>query len=430
ISFLVALNDGKIKMGQTVNGCGGQRMMYGRVMKDWNWHKGGYGMLTVSQCLEQSSNIGVSTLIDNNYHGAPEKFVQGLYKVGIAEDLKLDIPGYAVPRIRMPKKDKSNWSNTALPWMSIGYETQVPPISILTFYNGVANNGRMMRPRFVTCAMRNNELVREFPPQVIREQMASPQAIKDLQTCLFNVVDVGLGKRAGSKNFSVSGKTGTAQVWTKGGKTSGHLVSFTGYFPSEKPRYSCMVCIISNTPGASGGLHCAPVFRKVAEMVMANTLKPTLKNDTLHRKLPVVDKGNLHYASRVLNGFGVKTLGDFSDSEVPAWGSAITSDSYVTLQSQKVRSDIVPNVIGMGARDAVFYLEKLGLKVKVEGVGTVQQQSLPFGHVFKKGEMIRLKLGVKGYRPDDFVKDEAMVAQGQDLESDTANVNKKDTLGN
>ena len=410
ISFLVALNDGKIRMGQTVNGCGGQRMMYGRVMKDWNWHKGGYGMLTVSQCLEQSSNIGVSTLIDNNYHSDPEKFVRGLYKVGIAEDLKLDIPGYAVPRIRMPRKDKHNiwinWSNTALPWMSIGYETQVPPISILSFYNGVANGGRMMRPRFVTCAMRNNEIVREFPPQVVRESMASPQAIKDLQTCLRNVVQVGLGKRAGSRNFSVSGKTGTAQVWTKGGKTSGHLVSFTGYFPSEKPRYSCMVCIISNSPGASGGLHCAPVFKKVAEMAMAHTLKPRMTVDTLHKRMPVVDKGNLHYATHVLDGFGIRTRGSDVGEDLSGWGKAVTAENYVQFQTQALRTDIVPDLTGMGARDAVYYLERMGLKVIVDGFGTVQQQSLPFGHVVVKGETIRLKLGFKGYQSKDFVKDD------------------------
>ena len=152
MSFLVAFNDEKLKIDDKVDCCGGQKLMYGRKMKDWNWHKGGYGTLTASQCLEQSSNIGVSVLIDKIYHNNPEKFVKGLYSLGIAEDLHLDIPGYTPPRIRYPRKDKKgkqwlNWYDTALPWMSIGYETQIPPISVLNFYNGIANNGKMMKPR-------------------------------------------------------------------------------------------------------------------------------------------------------------------------------------------------------------------------------------------------------------------------------------------
>lgn len=210
MSFMVAFEDGKIHMNDRVDVAPGVRIMYGRKMKDHNWRRGGYQMLTVSECLEYSSNIGVSTLIDRYYHKCPERFVDGLYKIGITENLHLDIPGAATPLVRRPKRDGSNWSKTALAWMSIGYETQIPPVSVLNFYNGVANNGRMMRPRFVTAAMRNGEVIQEYPPQVIREHMCSPATLKNIRTCLYRVVSKGLGKKAGSSHFSVSGKTGTA----------------------------------------------------------------------------------------------------------------------------------------------------------------------------------------------------------------------------
>ena len=152
-SFMVALDDGKIDTTDRVDtGCG-LMQMYGSTMRDHNWHRGGYGVLSVPRVLQVSSNIGVSYLIDKYYHANPETFVEGLHRVGIAENLHLPFPEYMPPRVRMPKKNKRgqwiNWSNTALPWMSIGYETNVPPISVVTFYNAIANGGVMVRPRFV-----------------------------------------------------------------------------------------------------------------------------------------------------------------------------------------------------------------------------------------------------------------------------------------
>ena len=149
-----------------------------------------------------SSNIGVSHVIDKNYGKEPERYVKGLYRVGIHEDLKLPLVGYLPPRIRMPEKNKrgqyTNWSKTALPWMSIGYETQIAPINTVTFYNAIANNGKMMRPRFVKKVMKNGETIAEYPPEVIRERIAKPKAIETMQTILEHVVSQGLGRKAGS----------------------------------------------------------------------------------------------------------------------------------------------------------------------------------------------------------------------------------------
>ena len=396
MSFMVAFNDNKISMNDHSDTGDGIKLMYGRRMRDRNWHRGGYQVISVPECLGYSSNIGVSVLIDRNYHDHPEKFVDGLYKIGIAEDLHLDIPGYTPPRIRRPKKDGSNWSKTALAWMSIGYETQVPPISVLNFYNGVANNGRMMRPRFVTAAIRDGEVIQEYPPQVIREQMCSPQALKNIQTCLEWVVSKGLGGRAGSKHFKVSGKTGTAQVWNKGGFSRDYLVSFAGYFPSDAPLYSCIVCIQKHGLPASGGTQCGPVFKKIAEMVMLKTMQPQLSiaTDTLHSHLPQVNNGNLAYTANVLNQLNLLQNGGelgFSSEKI-SWGHSEPDGQRLKLVGDTLSAKIVPDLKGMGARDALFLLEKLGLRVKLNGVGNVVNQSLPKGHIVRAGELIVLQL--------------------------------------
>lgn len=414
MSFLVAFDDGKLNLNQTVECCGGRKMMYGLMMTDHNAHKGGYGTLTVSQCLENSSNIGVSTLIDKIYHERPEDFVSGIYRTGVGEDLDLEIPGYAVPKIPRPKRGPKGklvgWHPADIAWMSIGYRTQIPPISVINFYNGIANGGRMMKPRFVTCAMRDGKVIQEFPPMVIREQMASPGAIKTLQKCLFNVVNekTGTGKRAKSKYFTSAGKTGTAQVWEKAGKTSKKYVSFVGYFPTEAPKYSCMVSMVING-NAGGAMSCAPVFRKISEMAMSNSQKPKWENasDTLHNHLPVVCSGNMAYANNVLSDLSCMHQTDWRENNMfSAWGRSVIARNEVLLKGMPLNTEVVPDLTDMGARDAVYLLEQMGMKVQLEGYGVVQQQSLPYGHIIKKGEKILLRLGLRGYKVEAFEEEE------------------------
>jgi cell division protein FtsI (penicillin-binding protein 3) len=192
-------------------------------MKDHNWYHGGYGDINVARSLEVSSNIGVSYVIDKFYHEHPERYVKGLHRIGIGADLQLPIVGYLPPKIRMPNTKTTNkaeyWSKTTLPWMSIGYETQIAPINTVAFYNAIANDGKMMRPRFVKQIMRNGEVVYETKPEVIKNQIAKPQTIKTMQTILEHVVSQGLGRKAGSRSFKVAGKTGTAQVSQGGAGT-------------------------------------------------------------------------------------------------------------------------------------------------------------------------------------------------------------------
>ena len=397
-SIMVALEDGKITPDQTIDTGNGVYNMHGRPMKDHNWHRGGYGVITTTQTLMYSSNIGVSRLIDQNYHDQPEKYVQGLYKLGIATPLKLDIPGAGKPYIRMPNKD--NWSKTALAWMSIGYETQVPPINTLAFYNAIANNGVMVKPRFVKSIVKDGQVVENIPTEVLNPAIASPKTIQDIQIILEKVVSEGLGKKAGSKQFHVSGKTGTAQVSQgKGGYKTGtmhYLVSFCGYFPSEAPKYSCIVAIQKSGLPASGGLMAGSVFGKIAERVFAKHLAQNLTEakDSTSILIPDVKHGDISEAHYVLNKIDINSSGisEQSADGKPVWGSVTCNPDNVLFSKKEINNKLVPNVVGMGAKDAVYLLESIGLKARVTGVGKVKSQSITAGNTVRKGQTIQLRL--------------------------------------
>ena len=398
-SIMVALEDGYITPDQNVDTGNGVYMMHGRPMKDHNWHRGGYGVINTTQILMYSSNIGVSRLVDENYHKNPEKFVEGLYKLGLATPLNLDIPGAAKkPNIRMP--NKSNWSKTALAWMSIGYETQVPPMNTLAFYNAIANNGKMVKPRFVKSIMKDGEVIEDIPVEVINPAIASPKTIEQIQMILEKVVSEGLGKKAGSKQFHVSGKSGTAQVAQGGVYKSGnmrYLVSFCGYFPSEAPKYSCIVAIQKPGLPASGGLMAGSVFSEIAERVFAKHLAKDLKEakDSTSILTPDVKHGDLIATNYVLDDINVRTISSAIKKErgKPVWGKIThTPNANITLTPNEISTKRVPNVIGMGAKDAVYLLESLGLKVQIIGMGKVKSQSILAGNTLQKGKTIQLRL--------------------------------------
>ena len=404
-SFLVALDDGVVDTSFVIHTGSGVMNMHGRDMKDHNWRRGGYQDINVARALEVSSNIGVSYVIDKFYGSNPKKYVEGLYRVGIHEDLKIPLVGYHTPMIRMPDTKTTDrakyWSKTTLPWMSIGYETQIAPINTVTFYNAIANNGKMVQPRFVKQIVKNGEVLREFEPVVLKERIAKPQAIKTMQTILEHVVSQGLGRRAGSKSFKVAGKTGTAQVADQyGGYHSGttrYWLSFAGYFPADDPRYTCIVCLKKTGLPASGGGMSGLVFHHISEGVMAQNLKLDVDDarDTLSIMVPDVKGGDLVAANYVLDNLGVKTNTNWSGSYAegnPVWGKTITTNKDVTLASVSTQKGIIPDVLGMGARDAVYLLESRGVKVKLRGRGKVKSQSIYAGTAIKQGMVCELNM--------------------------------------
>ena len=382
-SFLVALDDGVVDTTFTIpTGCGVMEM-HGRSMKDHNWRRGGYGTINVARALEVSSNIGVSYVIDKFYGSNPTKYVQGLYRVGIHEDLKLPLVGYHPPYIRMPDTKTTDrakyWSKTTLPWMSIGYETQIAPINTVAFYNAIANNGKLMQPRFVKQLVKDGQVIKEFEPVVLKEQIAKPKTIKLMQTILEHVVSQGLGRKAGSKSFKVAGKTGTAQVADQYGSyhsgTTRYWLSFAGFFPADAPRYTCIVCIKKSGLPASGGGMSGVVFHHIAEGVMAQNVKRRVDDarDSSSIFKPAIKQGNSEAAEYVLTGLNIK-------------------DKPQLQPQKKTSSQVIPDVTGMGARDAVFALEKRGIRAVIKGRGKVKSQSLYAGTAVKQGMKCELYL--------------------------------------
>lgn len=392
-SIMVAMEDGYITPDYEVDTEKGIVNMHGSRMRDWNWYKGGYGVIDVTKILEVSSNIGVSRIIDKFYGDNPQKFIDGLKRMSIDTPLELGFAGEASPRILGPKD--RYFAKTTLPWMSIGYETQIPPIYILNFYNAIANNGKMVKPKFVKAITKDGNTIKDFPTEVINEQICSDNTLEQIQMILKSVVANGLAKPAGSKLFSVSGKTGTAQISQgKAGYKSGgtkHLVSFCGYFPSDKPMYSCYVAIQAPKASPSGGVQAGSVFSKIAERVYAKYLFFDLAQakDSTSVMIPDTKNGNVHETTRILNELDINYNEPESDIE---WCKASSESNNIRLSEINLNEKIVPNVRGMGAKDAVFLLEEKGLRVRLNGMGKVVSQSITPGSTAVKGQTITLTL--------------------------------------
>lgn len=473
-SIMVALDDGKITKHSTVATGNGQTKLHGRVMKDAGGH--GYGTIDVKTIMEKSSNVGVSTLIERAYGGSDElkrQFTTRLREVGAGIPLDLPIAGSRNAIMKTP--DDSTWSKTTLPWMSIGYESLLPPISTCAFYNGIANRGKLVRPRFVKAELQNGKVIREFPVEVLREQMCKQSTLEDIYEILENVVSAerGTGRKARCP-FKVCGKTGTAQIAAgKKGYHAGivrYFISFCGFFPAEDPQYTCFVGIRKYGWPASGGVHCGPVFAQVAQAVMSTGINHrTLANakDSLSTMAPVMMFGNLKETELVLNelhipfdkaafkttpdadytsaadqtatgnksdsaqkapnagaksadsanaakktaataGNKTNTSGKAGDStatgkkggqkkaqqtaEPTIWASATTANGRVSFTQRLFEPGKMPDVRGMGARDAVFMLQKAGLKVKIQGGGRVESQSIEAGTTVKEGATVTLTL--------------------------------------
>ncbi len=396
-SIMVALEDGVITPDTRVETGNGLYRMHGSNMKDWSYGgRGGFGEIDVTTVMEQSSNIGVSRLIDEHYGSDPTKFVDGLQRVGAGIPLDVPFPGSQNPRMKRP--GDNTWSKTTLAWMSIGYESLLPPISTCAFYNGIANNGKLVRPRFVKAIMEDGVIIEEFPVEVLREKMCSEKTLQQVRDILENVVSApnGTGKKAKCDQFKVCGKTGTAQVATgRGGYKNGqveYLISFCGFFPAENPKYTCLVCIQKKGLPASGGGHCGPVFKEVAQAVMAtgmNHRNPEMAADTNSVMVPKMANGNLQETISSLQAIGIKTS-DTQEIHSPMWGVCEQTEAGISLTPQDQESGKMPNLKGMGARDAVFALQTAGLKAEIKGAGRVISQSIEPGTLVNPGVKVRV----------------------------------------
>ena len=409
-SMVVLFNHNKdLKLDDKVNIGTGPIKFSNRTMKDdHSFAKG--GICTVQEVIEQSSNKGTAVLINKAFATHPEKYVEGLYALGLNKKIGTGINGEANPVIKHPndktKDGRKLWSKVSLPWMSIGYEVNVTPMHLITLYNAIANGGRMMKPQFVTEIRRGNQTVEKFDPIVLNEHITSPESIEKIQTMLEGVVIRGTAKRQFQGcGVSVAGKTGTAQYYDRVQGYAYHEpgigrklynTTFVGYFPTDKPRYSCII-MISRARGRywAAGSVSAPGFREIAEKVYALRIG-TLEDDTLAMHEPVATEPVIVRHSKETNYL--------NDIAVPYNDFAINGD-WVTVETTeggdthireaKLKPTIVPNVVGMSITDAVYLLENMGIRTEFVGQGTVKEQSLHAGDTLKPNSVIHLKLEKK-----------------------------------
>jgi cell division protein FtsI (penicillin-binding protein 3) len=406
--MVVLLNNHEAtKLTDLVNIGTGPIKFSNRVMKDdHSFAKG--GICTVQEVIEQSSNKGTAVLITKAFAAHPEKYVNGLYELGLNKPIGTGIKGESSPVIKDPKdKDKpGGWSKVTLPWMSIGYEVNVTPMQLLMLYNAIANGGRMMKPQFVTEIRRGNQTIEKYDPVVLNERIASPESIEKLQTMLEGVTIRGTAKRQFTDCVvSVAGKTGTAQYYDKVQGYAYHEpgigrklynTTFVGYFPTDKPRYSCIV-MVSRARGAkwaAGGVS-APGFREIAEKVYATRIG-IQEDDSLpmqkdHQWGPVLaryekETNYLNDISKNYNDFAINS--DWVTVES-------TENGQISIREARLKDNIVPNVIGMDVTDAIYLLENMGIKAMFNGQGTVKEQSLHAGDTLKSNSVIHLILEKK-----------------------------------
>jgi cell division protein FtsI (penicillin-binding protein 3) len=389
ISMMAAIDDGKIDIYDTIPTFNGYYRYYDRDMEDAH---GGYGNVTVKRAFEISSNVALSKLIYDHYSGKDSAFVNKLKKIGIDKLLGLEIAGEKAPMVKDPS-DRRNWYGTTLPWMTIGYEVELTPLQLLSVYNAVANNGKMVKPQFVKEIRHQNKVVKFNEPVVLNESICKPETIKKLREMLEGVVQDGTARNVRNSVYKIAGKTGTAQVLTKQGYSkSKYKASFAGYFPADNPKYSCIVTINNPTKGYYyGSSVAAPVFKEIADKVYATRLDIHTKEDSLKTVFkPVMAKsGNQSDYKNIYKELGFETKTSNPSAE---WVFVNGDTSSIQLKTKKVKYGYVPNVKGMGARDAVYLLEKLGLSVVIRGKGNVKRQSIQPGNELKKGKTIILEL--------------------------------------
>lgn len=399
-SLMAVLDDGKAKLTDVI-ATGNGLYKFGRAtMRDHNAHRGGYGDITLENGLNASSNIAISRTIYNAYGNNPGAYVDKLYKMGLNEPFELHIPGTAKPFVRHPNDKNYYWSQTTLPWMSIGYEVQQAPIYTLAFYNAIANNGTFLEPLLVKSITKNGLIVKEFTARVIREQICKPSTLEDVKKALLGVVEdpkYGTGKPVHSTHVRIAGKTGTAQIskgstgYAVGGKS--HQVSFCGFFPYENPKYSCIVVIREPRIGyPSGGGMSGVVVKNIAERIIAIDTNSTiyeLKNDSTlpTDKKPYIYAGNSKAANSVATEINRQLPATNKD-----WVIYKKENNHYKTETIDFRKNEMPNLNGMSAKDAVYLCEHTGLRVRLSGVGKVTKQSIKAGSKVKKGQTIHLIL--------------------------------------
>lgn len=390
-SILAGLEDGFYSLLDSVDTEDGTHQFYDKTMRDSK--KGGYGKISIGDAFVQSSNVGISKVINRSYKDKPQDFIDRIYKMGLCTPLDLELPYPNSLLIKQP--GSPGWSGVTLPWMSIGYSLRLTPLHILTFYNAIANNGVMVSPLFTTQILKDGKKVSEHSKKIINPAICSKSSIVQIMPYLIDVVEKGTAKSIRTRKYKIAGKTGTTLL-AYGEKSEDNIkqyqTSFVGFFPAENPKYSCMVVV--NNPkenGFYGGNVSAPVFKEISDKVFAADI--SIHNSILiaeqTKDTPNLSQGKTEDMSKLLDNLSLEYEKTKSNWMVPSYSS-----KKISLERRSIEKDfeegLMPNLFGMNLLDAVYLLENAGLKVEIKGKGHIVNQSIKKGDRFLADQKISL----------------------------------------
>ncbi len=396
-AVLAMFEDDAVEMDSWVNLQKGSANFYGQIMRDSRAH--GIEGSTLRKAFQMSSNIGVATLADRYYNNKrnAEQFISRLKQFGLDQKTGVEILGEPKPFIKNAFDYNNHWSKTSIAWMSHGYELQITPLQLLSFYAAIANKGKRMKPFLVSEVRSGEQIVKQIKPKVVKEQIASEASLKKIDELLVGVVEDGSGRNMKSEMLALAAKTGTAKVdYFKKDAKAKYLSSVAGYFPADDPVYACVVFIGQPTKdGYYGGTVAGPIFKEIAEkcylsrIAIAKAINEGPRPSLQDFQLPKYNVGYKKDFQYLLEELDVEYKLVGSDD----WVVLVPDEKQVHLKNRKIEKSKVPNVLGMGAKDAIYILEQYGLDVVMRGHGKVKEQSIEPGSSVSGVSKIYIKLG-------------------------------------
>jgi cell division protein FtsI (penicillin-binding protein 3) len=389
VTMMSMLEDTNIELTDSIQTGKGEYTFYNRKVRDHE--EGGYGKITIKDAFERSSNIAMAKLMDKHFGTKPSKFLKYVDDLQLSKPLGLQINGESFPKITRPT-DKA-WSGITLPWMAYGYGFEISPLHTLALYNAVANDGKMIKPVFVTSVTQAEKATQEFETETLNSKICSNKTLSQLRLLLEGVVENGTAKNLKSAYYQIAGKTGTAVILKDGRYEKKYITSFVGYFPAHAPKYSAIV-LIKNPRGIYqyGNSVAGPVFKDIADNIYARDINihQAMEKKRLNEPgvFPTLRAGKQEELTMLSNELGVSNHSATEEE----WIKVAKNGNAVVWKKNMVIKDHVPDVIGMTFRDAIYLLEKSGLRVSYEGKGRVAEQSLSPGTRISKGNKIYLRL--------------------------------------
>lgn len=389
-SMIALFEETSTQLTDTVDTGNGKYSFYGQAITDAKPE--GYGVLTVKQVFEKSSNIGTMKLITKTFASQPQKFIDYLHHFGLTQPLGFQLTGESIPYVKTPSDP--TWSKLSLPWMSIGYELKISPLQILTFYNAIANKGKMIAPIIATRIKKADQVIKTFEAPTLHSKICSNKVLEKVKVMLEGVVENGTASNVKGTVYRIAGKTGTAQKMKEGRYTSSYYTSFVGYFPADNPTYSCIV-VIDEPKGfrQHGSDVSAPVFKEVADKVYATD--PDMYrsfqagNRIIEEKIfPFIKSGYQSDLTALCEELKIP----YQPDVIGDWVTTKIVNNKVEWISNAFKQSQMPNVIGMTLKDAIYILENKELDVVFSGRGRVANQSLPEGTKIEEGMSVYLEL--------------------------------------